>query len=139
MRQEHGNIFAALPQRRKMQVDNVESVVEVFAEAAFLDQREQINVGSRHDAHVNLDLFGAAQAHELAFLDYAQQLGLRLRANGGDFVEEDRALVGDLEEAFLRSHSTGEGALHVAEELRFEQVHGNRAGIDRDKGAVGAR
>ena len=40
-------------------------------------------------------------AHELALLDYAQKLGLRFRADCGNFVEENRALIGDLEEALL--------------------------------------
>ena len=107
---------------------------KILAEVALAHQAEQIDVGGRQDAHVDLDRFRAAQAHEFALLNHAQQLDLRFRADGGDFVEEDGALVGDLEESFLGGHGAGEGALDVAEELRLEQVHGNRAAIDGNEG-----
>ena len=45
--------------------------------------------------------FRAAQAHELALLNHAQQFGLRFRADGRNFVEENRALVGDLKQSLL--------------------------------------
>ena len=134
-----GNVFATVAQRRQLQVDDVEAVIEIFAEAAFPDQREQIDVGGGDDAHVDLELFGAAEAHELALLNHAQELGLRLRADGGDFVEEDRSLIGDFEEAFFGGDGAGERAFHMAEELRFQKVDGNGAGVDGHEGAVGAR
>ena len=43
----------------------------------------------------------AAQVHELAVLQDAQDLGLRLHAHGADFIEEERAAIGDFEQAFL--------------------------------------
>ena len=55
------------------------------------------------------------------------------------FVEENRALIGDFEEALFRGHRAGERALHVAEELRLQQVHGNRAGVDGHERLVRAR
>ena len=99
----------------------------------------EIFVGRGEDADVHLDGFRAAQAHEFAFLNHAQQLGLRFRADGGDFVEENRALIGDFEEALFRGDGAGERALHVAEKLRFEQIHRNRAGVDGDESLVRAR
>ena len=41
-----------------------------------------------------------------------------------DLVEEEGAAVRHREEAFLVAHGAGEGALHVAEEVRLEQVLG---------------
>ena len=98
-----------------VQRNDVEAVKKVLAEAPFAHQLTQIDVGGRQNAHVHLDGFRAAQAHEFALLDDAQQLGLRFRADGGDFVEENRALIGDLEEPLLRGDGAGEGALDVAE------------------------
>ncbi len=59
--------------------------------------------------------------------------------NGGNFVEENRTLIGDFEKPLFGSDRAGERALHVPEELRFEQVHGNRTGVDGHKGLVRAR
>src|SRR5579863_4070003 len=114
-------------------------MIQIVAEAALADQLGQIFIGGGEDADVHFDRVRAAQAHEFALLDHAQELGLRFGADGGDFVEENGALVGDFEEAFFRRDGAGEGALHVAEKLRFEEVDGNRAGVDGDEGFVGAR
>jgi hypothetical protein len=91
------------------------------------------------NADVDFYRFGAAEAHKLALLNDAQKLGLGFGADGGNFVEENCALVGDFEKTFLRGDGAGEGALHVAEELRFEKIDGNRAGVDGDEGFVCAR
>ena len=107
--------------------DDVQAVVEVLAEAALLDRAAQVDVGGGHDAHVHLDRVHAAQAHELALLHDAQQLGLGLEGDVADLVEEERALVGQLEEALLGVDGAGEGALHVAEEVRLQEVVGQAA------------
>ncbi len=60
-------------------------------------------------------------------------------AHGADLVEEERAAVGDFEEAFLRGDRRGEGALHVAEERGLEQLGRHGAGVDGDEGLVAAR
>ena len=75
----------------------------------------------------------AAEAHELALLHHAQQLGLGLQRDVADLVEEQRALVRQLEEALLGVDGAGEGALHVAEEVRLQQVVGQAAGVDDDE------
>ncbi len=95
--------------------------------------------GGGHDAHVHLHRVRAAQAHELALLHDAQQLGLGLQGDVADLVEEQRALVRQLEEALLRIHGAGEGALHVAEEVRLQEVVRERPGVDDDEGLVRAR
>jgi len=83
-------------------MDNVQAVIQVFAEAAFLDQGEEIHVGGRDNPDVHFDLLRATQPHEFTFLNHAQQLGLGFWADRGDFVEKDGALIGDLEEPFWK-------------------------------------
>src|ERR1700675_5059400 len=102
---------------------------QVFTETSFANEREEIDVRSGHDADVHFDLFRAAETHEFAFLDDAQELGLRFRTDGGDFVEKDGALIGDFEKTLFGSDGAGEGAFDMAKYLRFEKVHGDRAGI----------
>ncbi len=98
---EQRNVFAAGAQRRQVDGDDVEAVEEILAEAAVAHRLAQIDVGGGEDAHVHLDLLNAAEMHEALVLQHAQDLGLRVHAHGGDFVEEERAAVGDFEEAFL--------------------------------------
>src|SRR5580700_3493214 len=128
---EQRNILAALAKRREFESDHVEAVVKVFAETSFAHQAEQIDIRSGDDAHVHLDRFGAAQAHEFAFLDDPQEFGLSLQANGRDFVKENGALIGYLEESFLGSDRARECAPYMAEELGFEKIDRDGAAIDR--------
>ena len=78
------------------------------------------------------------EAHELALLDHAQQLGLRLERDVADLVEEDRPLVGQLEEPLLRIDGAGEGPLHVPEQVGLEEIRRQVARIDGDERAIGA-
>ena len=76
---------------------------------------------------------GAADRLHRLLLQHAQHLGLRLQAHVADFVEEDRAAVGDLELAPPVVDRAGEGAAHVAEQLAFDQLLGNGRAVHLDE------
>ena len=82
---------------------------------------------------------GAPQPLELALLQHAQQLHLRRQVDVADLVEKQRAALGELEPAFLALLGAGEGALLVAEELRFDQAVGQRRAAHLDERLVRAR
>ncbi len=96
MRREQRDIFAAAAQRRQVDGDDVEPVVEIFAEPAFAHRLAQVDIGGGDDADVDLDLLNAAKLHEAAVLQHAQDLCLRVHTHRADFVQEERAPVGDL-------------------------------------------
>ena len=137
MLHQQRDVVAPLAQRRQLDADHVQPVEQVLAEAAVLHLALQVDVGGGDDAHVDLDRLHAAEAHELAFLHHAQQLGLRLDRDVADLVEEDAALVGEVEQALLRIDRAGERALDVPEQRGFEQVGRQVARIDGDERLVG--
>ena len=63
----------------------------------------------------------------MQFLQHAQQLDLHRGAGGADFVEENRAVVGQHEFAGLIADRAGERASHVAEQFAFQQRFRQRA------------
>jgi hypothetical protein len=81
MLDQQRNVFLALAQRRHMNGDDIQAVIEVLAEEAFLDQALEIAVGGGEDAHVHVDFFRAADAGEGALLKGAKEfpwvVGLR--------------------------------------------------------------
>src|ERR1019366_4997859 len=136
---QHRNVILALAQRRQVNGDDVETVEQVIAELAVLHLLLEIDVSGGDNAHVHLYFADAAQVHELAVLQHAQDLGLRLQVHGANLVKEQGPAVGHLEQAFLAGDGAGEGALHVAEECGLQQVRRHGASVHGDEGAVAAR
>src|SRR5258705_7536674 len=73
---EDGNLLGAIAERGDEDVDDVEAVVEVLAEASLGDGALQVLIGGGDDADVDLDVAAGAQAGELAILQDVQELGL---------------------------------------------------------------
>jgi hypothetical protein len=131
---QQGHVVAALAQRRQVQGDHVQAEEQVLAEPAGRDLGAQVLVGGGQDAHVHRDRLAAADALDLARLQRAQQLGLRLRPQVADLVQEERAPAGQLEAAAPPLRRAGEGAPLVAEQLRLHQVARDGRAVEPHEG-----
>src|SRR2546423_7966736 len=138
MLNKHGDVVGALAERGQMQRDDVETVVQIGAEAARLDLLLEVAIRGGDEARIDRQCFGGADGNYLAVLEDAQQLDLRRRRRLTDFVEEEGARRGGREEAFLVLHGAGKRSLHVTEELTLEQTLGERAAVDRQEGPLHA-
>ena len=121
-----------------MNGDDVEPVEQILTETSVLHLVLEIDIGGGNDAHIHLDGFHPTEAHELALLHHAQQLGLRLERDVADLVEEDAAFVREIEQTLLGVDGTGEGALDVTKEGGLEQVGRKVARVDGDERLVRA-
>ena len=108
----------------------MQPVVKVFAEASGLD----LCLGSRLVAQTKRTSTCRSRVsptrRKVPVCDEAQQLGLQREIHLADFVEEQRAAVGELRRARAVFVRAGEGALHVAEDFAFHQFSRDRAAID---------
>ena len=68
----------------------------------------------------------------------AQELGLQIQRDIGNFVEKERSSVRQFEPANAIRFGIGESAFDVAEQLTFKNAFGKPAGIHRDHGPQGA-
>ena len=127
-------VVAALAQRRQVQVEHVQPVVQVLAQRARALRLLEVAVRRRDHAHVDVDLLAAADAAEIPLLERAQELGLQERRHLPDLVEEDGPAVGQLERAQPGCDRAREGPLLVAEQLGFQQVSGIAAQLIGMKG-----
>ena len=132
------DILHALAQRGHLDWENVEAVVQVFAEAAHLDHAFEVLVGGRDDAHIDALGLVAAHAFEGTFLQHTQQLDLHRQRHIADFIKEQGAAVGQLETPGTAGDRPGKGALLVAEQFAFEQLCRDRPAVDRHKRPVAA-
>ncbi len=75
----------------------------------------------------------------LTLLQCAQQLDLCERWQVPHFVEEQRAVIGRLEQAGARGGGPRECAAHVPEQLALDEIHRDRGTIDGDERVVHTR
>ena len=107
-RHEDGNVFAPIAQRRKIDVDHVQPIVEIAAEAAALDVFLQIAVRGRDDADIHRNRLRATDRYRFALLQHAEELDLRGGRHLTDLVEKERAPPRRGEEPLLIAHSARE-------------------------------
>ena len=129
--QQIADVVAPLAERQDVDVNHVQPVVEILAEIAGRDALAQVPVGGADDPHVDAIGGAVVGADRLDFarLQESQQQRLHPQRHLADLVEEQRALVGLLEEARLVAIGVGEAAFDVAEELRLEQRIGQAGAV----------
>src|SRR5688572_20348511 len=132
-------VFLALAQRRQLHREDVQPVEQILAQLPALDRLDRHDVGGGDDPHVDRLLGAPAEAPERPLLEYAQQLHLGRRRHLGDLVEEQRAVIRQLEAPFAAVGRAGERALLVPEDLALEQRLRNRRAVDRHERLLGAR
>ena len=120
-----------LAQRRHVNPNHVEPEAQVGPEPPGRDLLFEAAVGRGDDPHVDAARQVLADAPHLAVLQHAQQLGLRARRQLPDFVEEQRAAIRLLEQPGPLGRRAGERAARVAEQLRLDQLVGQRRAVDR--------
>src|SRR5215510_11263837 len=118
MSDERQYVLAAFAQRRQRDRHYVQAVEEVFAEAPAFDLVLQVAVCRGDDPHGDLFLLHAADAPEPFLFEDVEQPRLNRRLHLRNFVEEDRALMRQLEQPGLAGDRASVRALLVAEEFR---------------------
>ncbi len=129
---EEWNVFGASPQRRHFDREDVETIVEVFAERPLMNPLLEIPVRGRYDAHVDTDRLRTAEPLDVPILQDAEQLHLHVRGQVADLVEKNRRVVGQFEAPDLSRRRAGEGAFLPAEQLAFHQGPGNGGAVHPD-------
>ena len=114
---EGPDVVPTIAQGRHGDLHDVEPVVEVFPEGPGRHRLLEIGIGGGDDPQVELHAVGAAHALDLPLLEHAEKLGLHLRAERADLVQEERSALGQLEATELALVRARERAALVAEEL----------------------
>lgn len=136
---EERDVAVALTEWWELDGDDVDAVVEVFAEAAGACHFFEVFVGGADEAEVDFAEGAAAETlHHVVFED-AEEFGLKGEGEGGDLVEEEGAGVGELDLARASFGGAGEGPALAAEEFGLDEVLGEGGAVEADVGFVGAR
>src|SRR5262245_22003096 len=133
MAHEQLDVLPSFAERRQVELHHLQAVKEVLAEGAPTDARSQIDVGRGDQAKVGPHETRAAEPPELALLEHAQQLGLRVERQVPDLVEKEGGAVGLLEDAGALGVCARERAALVTEELALDRTGRDRVAVTRDQ------
>ena len=115
------NVLSAVAQRRQFDGEDAQAIVEVLAEATCLYLVGEGAIRRGDDAHVHGAGAFLADFLELAFLQDAQQLALEFQRHFADFIQKQRAAIGEFKAAHAVLYCARKRATDVAEELTLKQ------------------
>src|SRR5205814_3986440 len=90
---QDGGVLRSLPERRKTNREDVQTIVEIGAESLLPHGSLQIPVRRRDHADVYRAGMGGSDSFELALLDDSKELWLELERQITDLVEKQRSAV----------------------------------------------
>src|SRR5215217_1171360 len=105
---QHRNVLTSLTQRRHVDRQHVDAVIEIVPETSLSNHRAQVSVCGCNHSYIHADLMSTTNAPDLSFLKRAQKLGLNANIKLGNLVEKQRPAIRDLKQTFLLCMSTGE-------------------------------
>ncbi|MPN13551.1 hypothetical protein SDC9_160872 [bioreactor metagenome] len=100
---------------------------------ARLHRIDQIDVGGRHQAHIDIDRTPRPQPDHLPFLQHAQQLHLHRQGQVAYLIEEQRSVLCSLEPARPRTLRAGERPRLMPEQFSLDQGLAECPAVDGNK------
>ncbi len=133
MLSQRSNVFAAIPQRRHLNGEHREAVVQILAESSCFGFDRQVPVGGGYQSDVHRPRAAFSHALKLPFLNHPKKLGLQLQRDLADLVQEDCAAVREFKPAHAVLNGSGKRTSDVTEELALKQLFWNSGAVDTDQ------
>ena len=123
------HLFATFPQRRDVDADHAEPVVQVFAELTFGHPLLEVRVGRGEHPDVHRLRTCLADRHDLGLLEESKQLRLDVERQVADLIEEQRASDRRADQSLLIGDRAGEAAAAMPEQLTVGQIARRRRAV----------
>src|SRR5688572_30226359 len=124
------DVFTPIAQRRQLDRNNCQTVVEIFAKRTLFHRVLQFDVSRGHDSHIDSPRSCITEWCELSLLNNSQQPHLGLRRNVTNLIEENRTAVGNFKQTLFSRYGSGERAARMTEKFRLQQLRRNIGTID---------
>ncbi len=134
---QRGQVLQPLPQRRDIDRQHIQPVIQVGAEGPAGHGSLQVDGGGGNDAHIAAQHLVRSYRFVFLFLQHPQQLALQGQRHVADLVEEQRAAFGQLQLAATAfAVGAGKSTRRGAEEFGFQQRLRDGCAVDADKSFV---
>jgi hypothetical protein len=118
---EQADIVSAFAQRRQVDRDHVEAIVEILAKLAFANRLFNVAVRRGDYTDVYRNVVDPAHPAKRPLFQEAQELGLKRGRHVAHLIEKHRPTVRQFEQTFLLLPRIGERAALVPEEFALQQ------------------
>ena len=131
--------FFAISERRNIDRNFGDTVIEVFAEQSLFDQFVGALIRRTDDAHIDGYLLTTTDTLDHALLQEAQHFGLQRHWHVADFIEKQRTAAGHFNFTNRLLVCPCERTFLVSKEFGLQQILGDRRAIDRDEVLINPR
>ncbi len=121
---------------REREWDRADSEIQIVAKLLLSYELAEVLMRRGDQPNIDLTIANVSQPSEPFLFQNFQQLGLNLKIDVTNFVEEDRAAMGHLEQSLLGSGRTRKRALLVTEEFGFKQLASQTGAVEIHKSFV---
>src|SRR4030095_627222 len=133
------NVVSSLAQRRQVNLNHRKTVVKIKSKPARVALGFQGAIEGCHNTYVERQIFQSAYAAKRCLFQYPKQFRLQPQLKLAYLVQEERAALRLLKQAFFAPLCVGESAFLVPEQFALNQCRRDRRAIDGDEWLVGAR
>src|SRR5581483_6334907 len=132
------NVFLALAQRRGIESDHVQPVIQIFAKSSIAHIFRKISIGSGDHSDIERMRMRPTDTFKLALLKNAEQLSLEGRRQLAHFIQKDGSAFRQLEAALFQGNGPRERTLFMPEQFTLEKCFAERRAIHSDERSIPA-
>src|SRR5262245_5192715 len=133
------NVVSALAQGRQVNLNHRKAVVKIKSKPPRIALGFQVTIGSCDNTHVERQILQSAYAAKRPLFQDPKQFCLQPQLKLAYLVQEERAALRLLEQAFFAPLRVVESAFLVSEQFALDQGRRDRRAIDGDEWLIGAR
>ena len=128
--EEQKDIISSFTERRHLDRNGIQTIIEIFAEATFTNGLAHVDIRSCHYSHISLSHFLSTYADIFTGFQHTEQSGLCLDRQLAHLIEENGSLIGDTEISFTFSDCSRKGTFLMTEEFAIDSSFRNTTAVD---------
>ena len=133
MSHERGDVFGPIAERRDLDLEASQTVIEVLSEQSFPKHLDGLPVRGCEKAGTHKMRLGGTYRAYLSVVENPKELRLLRQPEGLQFIQEEDPSVGLVEEALVVPIGAREGSAAMPEKFAVEQLRCGGAAVMRDE------
>ena len=130
---QQNDILSTLTQRRKMQLDGIQSIEEILSECSFSHLLAQMGIRSRQNSHIHMAHLIGTNALGLPLFNHCQEFLLHRQVQISNLIQKESTAIRRFNSSFLRIPGIRKRPLLVSEKFALEKILRDTPQVDIHK------